>query len=181
MTYNCTMTSPTTLQSKLRFVRADLSNPEHTRAIVELLNQYALDPMGGGLPLTDDTRAQLPAALAARSDYHAILARDGEHWIGLCDCFEGFSTFACRPLLNIHDVFVAYNYRGRGIAQQMIEHAELVADELGCCKMTLEVLSDNQAAKSSYRKLGFKPYQLDAQFGNAEFWHKQVGRDDADG
>jgi len=37
--------------------------------------------------------------------------------VGLVNCFEGFSTFACRPLVNVHDVAVLGSYRGRCIAQ----------------------------------------------------------------
>jgi ribosomal protein S18 acetylase RimI-like enzyme len=55
-----------------------------------------------------------------------------------------------------------------------MEKAEQVASERGCCKMTLEVLNNNEAAKSSYRASGYEPYQLDDQFGNAEFWQKPI-------
>ena len=56
----------------------------------------------------------------------------------------------------------------------MIEQAEQLARQRGCCKLTLEVLSKNHAAKQAYLGSGFTPYQLDQQHGVAEFWHKRV-------
>ena len=34
--------------------------------------------------------------------------------VGLATTFEGFSTFAAKPLINIHDIAVLPDYRGRG-------------------------------------------------------------------
>ena len=36
--------------------RADYDDPAHAAAIVDLLDRYARDPMGGGKPLGDATR-----------------------------------------------------------------------------------------------------------------------------
>jgi len=38
----------------------------------------------------------------------------------------------------------------QGISQMMLEKVEEIAKEKGCCKITLEVLSNNEVAKSSY-------------------------------
>lgn len=156
---------------------ADLSNPLHGQAVVSLLDEYARHPMGGGATLPEYTRNNLAQALAARSDCIVILAWDEGRAVGLCNCFECFSTFACKPILNIHDVYVAEGYRGLGIASQMMRKAELIARAKGCCKLTLEVLSHNRAAKASYSASGYAPYQLDSQFGQAEFWQKTLKSD----
>jgi GNAT superfamily N-acetyltransferase len=153
---------------------ADLSDPQQGQVIVSLLDQYAQHPMGGGEALPDYTRRNLAQTLAARSDCFVILAYDNEKAIGLCNCFECFSTFACKPILNIHDVYVADGYRGKGVASRMMQRAEQLAQELGCCKLTLEVLSKNEPAKASYSASGYAPYQLDSQFGHAEFWQKSL-------
>jgi ribosomal protein S18 acetylase RimI-like enzyme len=93
---------------------------------------------------------------------------------GLVNCFEGFSTFQGRPLVNIHDVVVLAEFRGRGIARRMLDRVEEIARARGCCKLTLEVLSNNQAAKSAYRKFGFSDYRLDPEAGTALFWQKKL-------
>jgi GNAT superfamily N-acetyltransferase len=167
--------------SPITILDADLSRPDHGRAVVDLLDQYARDPMGGGTPLPPSTRTNLPRALAARNDAHIILARDTDQWVGLCNCFEGFSTFSCQPLLNIHDVYVHTDFRGRGVARAMLQQVERIALQLGCCKLTLEVLSENQPARQAYLDYGFEPYRLDPATGHAEFWQKKISPSDAQG
>lgn len=153
---------------------ADLSNPEQAESVINLLNQYALHPMGGGEALSEFTRLNLIPTLLTRKECSIILAYDDEKTVGLCNCFEAFSTFASKPLLNIHDLFVVEAYRNQGLAKQMMALAEDIARKKGCCKMTLEVLSKNEAAKKSYHASGYRPYQLDEQFGLAEFWQKYL-------
>lgn len=158
-------------------INIQLANPaekHHAAAIVNLLNEYALHPMGGGEALSAYTQKNLVQSLAERNDYVVILAWDDDQAVGLCNCFEGFSTFASKPLMNIHDVYVKQAYRGQHIAAQMMHKAEQVARQRGCCKMTLEVLNKNDKAKASYLASGYSPYQLDDAFGYAEFWQKPI-------
>ena len=49
-----------------------------------------------------------------------------------------------------------------------------MARERGCCKVTLEVLSNNEKAKKAYTRFGFEPYVLDPAAGPAQFWQKGV-------
>jgi ribosomal protein S18 acetylase RimI-like enzyme len=155
----------------IEIVDADLSLPAHADAIVYLLNDYALDPMGGGGGLSASTRENLVAELRRRQWMRGLLAFvDGEP-AGLAICIEGFSTFACKPLLNIHDLAVAGKFRGQGIAKQLLARIEASARAMGCCKITLEVLEGNTIAQSAYKACGYVPYQLDPQMGRAMFWH----------
>ena len=141
-------------------------------AVLQLLDHYAQDPMGGGKPLSEEVKQNLIPQLQSRSDYLGVIAFNNETPVGLINCFEGFSTFAARPLMNIHDVIVASDYRGNGLAQRMMEKVEEVARERGCCKLTLEVLSNNHVAQTAYRKFGFGVYELDPEAGGAVFWEK---------
>ncbi|MDH5485087.1 MAG: GNAT family N-acetyltransferase [Gammaproteobacteria bacterium] len=158
----------------LEIVEADLSNPQHAQALVELLDAYALDPMGGGTGLSDYCKQQLVQKLQQRDDAVVILAFNNNQAVGLLNAFEGFSTFACQPLLNIHDVYVAPAVRKRGIAQNLFEKTEAIARSRGCCKLTLEVLSENYPAQAAYIKSGFNAYQLDPEKGSAVFWQKVI-------
>lgn len=153
---------------------ADLSNPEHARALVFLLNEYAKDEMGGQEELSGHVKANLAAALRQRPGAHAVLAYVDEQPAGLAICFEGFSTFACRPLLNIHDLVVLPAYRGRGLSKKLLGQVEAIARQLDCCKLTLEVLEGNTLAQAAYRGCGFDGYQLDPQTGKALFWQKKL-------
>lgn len=153
-------------------VRADLHDPVHAQALVALLDAYARDPMGGGSPLSEHARQHLAPTLAQRPGSHVLLAFVDERPAGVLNAFEGFSTFACQPLLNIHDVAVAPPFRGQGIGRLLLSEAERVAHEIGACKLTLEVLGSNHMAQQAYRSAGFAPYALDPQQGQAQFWQK---------
>lgn len=155
-------------------VRADYTDPAHAAALVALLDAYAREPAGGGAPLPDFVRAELPAQLAARPTVFSLLAFDGAVPVGLLNAIEGFSTFACRPLVNVHDVVVLPGHRGRGIATRLFAAAEAVARERGACKLTLEVLSGNLPARALYEKLGFDAYRLDPALGEARFLQKRL-------
>jgi len=153
---------------------ADYDDPEHARILVELLDEYARHPMGGGQPLSQETRTRLVAELARVPHAFSLIAFVGEQPAGLVNCFQGFSTFACKPLINIHDLMVSAPFRGTGLAVRMLEKVEEIACQRGCCKLTLEVLEGNRAACNSYRKAGFAAYELDPAMGQALFWEKKL-------
>ena len=158
--------------SGISVLRADYAHPVHAAALVTLLDAYASDPAGGGDGLSDFAKAHLVGELAARPQAYSVLAFDGDAPVGLVNCIEGFSTFACKPLVNVHDVTVLTSHRGRGIAEQMLTLAEVIARERGAVKMTLEVLSGNASAKKVYERIGYAGYQLDPAMGTAQFMQK---------
>jgi len=161
--------------SAVRVLRADYANPAHASAVVAMLDAYASDPMGGGEPLSDFAKCNLVASLAARPQAFSVLAflgADDATPVGLVNCIEGFSTFACRPLVNVHDVAVHSGYRGQRIGERMLALAEQIARERGACKLTLEVLSGNAGAMRLYQRVGFANYELDPAMGQAGFMQK---------
>ena len=159
----------------MNIIKADLSDSTQAADFILLMSLYARDPMGGGADLSAQIKADLPAALAARDHCISFIAYVDDKPAGLLTAMEGFSTFACKPLLNIHDVIVNPGFRGRNIAGHLLETAQKEAIARGCVKLTLEVLQGNDAARKVYRRYGFAPYVLDAQMGCAEFWQKQLG------
>jgi len=74
-------------------------------------------------------------------------------------CVEGFSTFAGRPLVNVHDLVVDAAHRGRGIGTALLAEVERRARARGACRITLEVNAANEAAQRLYRRLGFGPWE----------------------
>lgn len=158
--------------SELRLCRANYHNPVHAHAIVLLLDAYAQDPAGGGEGLSAFAKANLVKELAARPQAFSVLAFSGEQPVGLINCIEGFSTFACRPLVNVHDVAVQASHRGQRVAEKMLVLVEQIARERGACKLTLEVLQGNSSAIRLYERVGFAGYQLDPAMGRAQFFHK---------
>lgn len=72
----------------IEIVEADLSLPAHAEVMVQLLNEYALDPMGGGEGLSDYVKTNLSAELAKRTTAHVILAFVDDEPAGLAICLE---------------------------------------------------------------------------------------------
>ena len=139
----------------ISIVEADLTNGEHQRAIVDLLDMYARDGFGNRRALSDEARSGLVAGLADHPTSMVFLAFDDGAPAGIVVCFMGFSTFVAKRLLNIHDVAVRPDRRGRGVGRRLLERVESKARELGCCKLTLEVREDNDRAQRLYRSIGF--------------------------
>nr|WP_231374662.1 MULTISPECIES: GNAT family N-acetyltransferase [unclassified Polaromonas] len=158
--------------------QADYRNPVHADALVHLLDAYAQDPAGGGEALSAFSKANLVKELAARPQAFSVLAFSGDEGgeggqpIGLVNCIEGFSTFACRPLVNVHDVAVLASHRGQRVGEQMLALVEEISRKRGACKLTLEVLQGNASAVRLYERVGFAGYQLDPAMGQAQFFQK---------
>ena len=153
---------------------ADYSNAKDAKHIVDLLDHYAQDPMGGAAPLPKSVKQNLVSSLHKRPFALSLLAFVDGNAAGLVNAFEGFSTFACKPLINIHDLVVHKSFRGQGLSQQLLTGVEREARKRDCIKVTLEVLSNNRIACNSYRKFGFEPYELDPNAGPAQFWQKKL-------
>ena len=177
---------------KFQVKPANYHSAEDSKALVFLLNAYALDPMGGGQALSLEASSHLCADLAQISGAVSFIA-----WqlpasaaepasgaaaqtstslalepIGLINCFEGYSTFKAKPLLNVHDIAVLPAFRGQGVGQALLQAAQDHAHARGCCKLSLEVLSGNHPALQSYRRFGFAQYELDPNAGQAQFMQK---------
>lgn len=167
------MTQP--LNDSIRICGVDYSNPRHAGALVSLLDAYARDPMGGGEGLSDFARDHLVGELARLPQAFSLLAFDGagdDRPVGLVNCMQGFSTFACKPLVNVHDLAVLPAWRGRRIGERLLAEVEVLALARGACKLTLEVLSGNASAMRLYARAGFAQYQLDPAAGQAGFLQK---------
>lgn len=104
--------------------KADFDNPVDRRGILEALDSYASDPMGGGKPLGKDVRERLVPVLRDHPNALVLLAFVEDTPVGVAVCFLGLSTFEARPLLNIHDLAVLPDYRGRGIGRMLLAAVE---------------------------------------------------------
>jgi ribosomal protein S18 acetylase RimI-like enzyme len=151
----------------------DFSDPIHAQAIVDLIDAYASDPVGGGQPLPAQVRSRLVPGLQAHPSARVWLAFDDEVPIGIVVCFFGFSTFRARPLLNVHDLAVLPAMRGKGAGRALLREAERHAREGGCCKLTLEVQEDNARARGLYESFGFSDFQI-GDSGPTRFLSKPI-------
>ncbi len=139
----------------ISIIEADLENEAHAKAIISITNAYAKDIMGGGKPLPEHVRNTMIAGMKSFPGTLVFLAKDGSDFIGVASCFMGYSTFFAKPLINIHDLAVLSEARGRGIGTTLIEAVTQKAKSLDCCKVTLEVL-ENNPARNLYERNGFQ-------------------------
>ncbi|MEP1980413.1 MAG: GNAT family N-acetyltransferase [Parasphingorhabdus sp.] len=155
-------------------IRADYDDPKHAADIVTVLRSYAMDPMGGGEDLSAETQAALVPGLRATPAASSLLAYIGEEAVGLANLMTTFSSFGGKPLINIHDIAVSKAHRGTGIGRQLFDEIHGIAQEIGACKVTLEVLEGNAPARALYASLGYGDYVLDPEMGKAMFWQKRL-------
>ena len=158
----------------IKIIEADLSSPDHQRTIITMLDAYMRDPMEAGTPMPESTKRELIPGLRAHPACYIFLAYRADTPVGVAVCFQGFSTFNARPLINIHDIFVDSSMRGKGIGRKLLERIEAKARELNCCRLTLEVREDNQPARALYRKVGFDRALVGPNQIPMEFWRKPL-------
>ncbi|MBC2744069.1 MAG: GNAT family N-acetyltransferase [Desulfosarcina sp.] len=131
----------------VEILEADLKRKDHQKAVVELIDAYAMDPMGNGGPLPVEVKTAL---------------------------IPGLMTFAARPLVNVHDLAVLPAHRGNGAGRLLLAGVEQKARELGCCKVTLEVLENNRRARTIYEAAGFSQAHYQAEAGGALLYAKPL-------
>ena len=159
--------------STINVVIADLARHEHRVAIEELTQAYACDSFGNSGPLPREVIETLVDRLAEHPTTLVFLAYIGAKAAGIATCFVGFSTFAAKPLINIHDFAIRPEFRGMGLARRLMEAVEAEARRRGYVKLTLEVLDQNARAKGIYEAAGFSS-GVSGHQGGSLFYSKKL-------
>jgi ribosomal protein S18 acetylase RimI-like enzyme len=148
----------------LRVEQANLANPAHASATVELVDSYARGPGGQNAPLSDLARSTMVKGLSKHPMATVLLAFLDDKPVGVAICVWGFSTFAGKPSVNICDFAVFPEFQNRGVGRALLAEVETRARARGCCKVTLEVHDSNVGAKWLYRRFGFGPWDSTTLF-----------------
>jgi GNAT superfamily N-acetyltransferase len=163
-----------TAKEPVEILEIDLDRADHQRDVLALTAAYALDPMGNGGPLSqDDLDGLIPGLRNHPTTLIFVAYREGQA-VGIATCFRGFSTFRGKPLINVHDLAVLPEHRGRGIGRALLAAVEQRARALGCCRLTLEVYKNNQRARHTYAQAGFTHGGDDQPSGGALFYIKAL-------
>ena len=158
----------------VEIVEADLARTAHQCAVVMLIDAYSRDPMGNGRALPEQIKRNLVSGLANHPTTRIFLAFAGAEAIGIAVCFVGFSTFAARPLINIHDLAVLPGWRCSGVGRLLLAAVEKKARTMDCCKITMEVLENNHRALRVYAAAGFVRATYTEEAGGALFFAKPL-------
>ena len=112
-------------------------------------------PMGNGGPLPPEVLDRLIPGLKNHPTTLIFLAYKNQQAVGSATCFRGFSTFAARPLINIHDLVVLPDIAEWESDAACWPPSSKKHAKLGCCKVTLEVQENNTKARRTYEQAGF--------------------------
>jgi ribosomal protein S18 acetylase RimI-like enzyme len=140
----------------IEIIQCDFKNVVHRQKVVELIDAYMQDPMGGGNPMPEKNKKPLVEGLAAHPGTFVLFAVEEDRYLGVATCFVNFSTFNVKPYINVHDLAVIKSARGKGVGRKLLERIIEIAKEKDYCKVTLEVRNDNINAQGLYKSLGFK-------------------------
>lgn len=139
----------------------DFENQQQVEQFLRVLSTYSQEAGGGNKEISQQTQTNLPQLLQELPNRQVLVAieqdtaNENGTVIGVAVCLGGFSTFKAQPVLNVHDLAVLPDRRGQGVGSKLLAAAEARARELGCCKMTLEVISTNENAHRLYNRQGF--------------------------
>ncbi len=141
--------------AKVEVIVGDIHNEAHQKAMLNQLDFYRQDPMGGVGAMSEELAEKVIAGLKNQSNYLFFLAYCDGELAGFANCFINFSTFKAKPLVNIHDIAVSPVFRGKGIGRSIMKAIVQHAKDNEYCKITLEVRNDNPKAMQLYESLGF--------------------------
>lgn len=89
-----------------------------------------------------------------RRYFETLICTQAGRPIGFALYYFIYSTFACRPILFIEDLFVLPDQRGRGAGKALMSALARVAIRKKCSQMAWNVLHWNAPAIKFYRGLG---------------------------
>jgi len=133
--------------------RIEIGNDEHQEMFKSLFNEYASE-------LPAEIGTTVVNQLFALSYFHGFISFVDNKPAGFAVCFESFSTYRAKKIINIHDFMVSDSYRGKGLGKAQLNGIELYCRENNYVKITLEVDDDNVAAKNLYSSCGYEDFRV---------------------
>ena len=86
-----------------------------------------------------------------------IFALEGEKEVGFALYFHNFSTFLGRAGIDLEDLYVKPEYRGKGYGKAILKKLASIAVERGCGRLEWWCLDWNKPSIDFYRSLGAEP------------------------
>jgi GNAT superfamily N-acetyltransferase len=127
------------------------------------------DPMGECNQASGVKADDLIEGLAHHPSSFVLFIEYCDKIIGLTTCFINFSTFRAKSYINVHDIFLEIQYRGKGFGRVLMKEVIAIARLRNYCKVNLEVREDNISAKTLYQSLGFHDTEP-----SMHFWTKYL-------
>jgi GNAT superfamily N-acetyltransferase len=86
--------------------------------------------------------------------FETLICKRSKRPVGYAVYYFAYSTFTCRPVLFLEDIFVLPEERGKGTGIALMAAVAKIAVRKGCQQMEWIVLDWNTPAIDFYRRLG---------------------------
>ncbi|HIF5585247.1 TPA: GNAT family N-acetyltransferase [Vibrio parahaemolyticus] len=139
------------MSTEIKYI--EVNNLEHRKTLEALFREYSSDVSASIESTIVNQLFELPY-------FHGFLCLNDDVPLGFAVCFESFSTYRARKMLNIHDFMISSNARGQGLGKLLLGGIENYCSENDYLKITLEVDEENTVAKKLYSSLGYEDYQV---------------------
>jgi len=123
--------------------RATVSDLAELHGLVEKYRAFYKQPEN------DKTRSYLEQRLKNDQAVVFIARVDGEA-VGFTLLYPTFSTVSLSDIWLLNDLYVDESARGKGIANQLMDVAEVAAKEAGATRVFLRTANDNLPAQALY-------------------------------
>lgn len=109
-----------------------------------------------GIPAMDDQLEAMWAQILADPNHHILVGEEDGVLVSSCVlAVIPNLTRGPRPYALIENVVTRREYRGRGYASRILNHAREIAQEAGCYKIMLMTGSKEDATLEFYRRAGY--------------------------
>lgn len=137
------------MSANIDIIRADQTNLEGVAKLFDLYRQFYGK---------DSEINSCQTFLKERMENNDIIIYaafiDGE-MAGITNIYPSFSSVSMVPFWILNDLYVDEKYRGRGVAEALLNHAKHEAKKAGALQLQLETAPDNKAAQSVYERCGW--------------------------
>jgi len=131
----------------------DVKSPEQRAQFEVLFNEYSSD-------LSANIESYVVKQLFGLPYFHGFICYVNGEPGAFAVCFESYSTYRSKRILNIHDFMVSSNYRGKGVGKALLGGIEHYCGDNEYLKITLEVDQNNLVAQNLYSAAGYEDFQM---------------------
>jgi len=151
------------MSTEIKYI--EVNNLEHRQTVETLFQEYSSD-------VSAPIESTIVNQLFELPYFHGFLCVNDNEPVGFAVCFESFSTYRARKVLNIHDFMISNKARGQGLGNVLLSGIENYCRENDYLKITLEVDEDNVVAKRLYSSLGYEDFQV--KLKGLNHWQKYL-------
>lgn len=105
-----------------------------------------------------------------KAQFETLIAESDQKFAGMCLFFRSFSTWRGVPGAYVQDLFVAEEFRGRGVGEALIRATAKHVRDTGGAYLRLSVEAGNESARAFYERIGLKRAETErihAAYGDA--------------